>query len=48
VIEGEKADTRNSVFDSLDKYEKPKEIIFVPQFIETANGKISGKESFIQ
>ncbi|MCB4808623.1 AMP-binding protein [Tamlana sp. 62-3] len=35
---GENFDT--SIFDTLDKYEKPKEIIKLPKFIETASGKI--------
>ena len=34
-----------SVFDTLDKYEKPKEVIFVPKFKQTENGKILRKET---
>ncbi|MBC7439346.1 MAG: AMP-binding protein [Flavobacterium sp.] len=45
VIEGEKFDVDQSIFNKLDKYEKPKEILFVPQFKETGNGKIIRKES---
>lgn len=45
VIEGEKFDVDQSVFNKLDRYEKPKEIIFVPKFKETGNGKIIRKES---
>lgn len=45
VIEGNSFDVDKSIFDSLDKYEKPKEIIFVPKFTETGNGKIIRKES---
>jgi O-succinylbenzoic acid--CoA ligase len=45
VIEGEHYIVDNSIFDELDKYEKPKEIIFVTKFKETANGKIIRKES---
>ena len=44
VIEGEKQVIDESVFESLDKYEKPKEILFVPKFIETENGKLVRKE----
>lgn len=47
VIEGEKYDIKDSIFADLDKYEKPKEIIFVPKFTETGNGKIIRKESLI-
>ena len=45
VVEGEQYNIDNSIFDDLDKYEKPKEIIFIPKFKETANGKIIRKES---
>ena len=45
VVEGEHYTIDNSIFDDLDKYEKPKEIIFIPKFKETANGKIIRKES---
>jgi O-succinylbenzoic acid--CoA ligase len=29
----------------LDKFEKPKEVVFIPKFKETATGKIMRKES---
>lgn len=45
VIEGNSFTVDNSIFDELDKYEKPKEILFVPKFKETGNGKIIRKES---
>jgi O-succinylbenzoic acid--CoA ligase len=45
VIEGDSFDIDKSIFDSLDKYEHPKEIVFVPKFKETENGKILRKES---
>ncbi len=45
VIEGEPQTIKDSWFSSLDKYEKPKEVIFIPQFKETENGKILRKES---
>lgn len=45
VVEGEKYDINPGVFESLDKYEKPKEILFVPQFKETTTNKILRKES---
>ncbi len=40
VIEGKPYEVDNSIFDNLDKYEKPKDIIFVPKFKETGTGKI--------
>ena len=45
VVEGEVFDIPAETFDGLDKYEKPKEILFVPKFKETGNGKIIRKES---
>ncbi|TRX35010.1 AMP-binding protein [Flavobacterium sp. ZT3R18] len=44
-IEGETMKLDESVFNALDKYEKPKEIIFIPKFKETATGKIMRAES---
>ena len=44
-VEGEKMDIDHSVFDVLDKYEKPKEIVFISKFKETATGKIMREES---
>jgi len=40
IIEGNEFDLGMSVFDDLDKYEKPKEIKFVSHFLETETGKI--------
>lgn len=45
VIEGEEQDFEDSLYESLDRYEKPKEIVFIPKFEETANGKILRKET---
>ncbi|MWB96120.1 AMP-binding protein [Flavobacterium sp. GA093] len=45
VIEGEKQDFAPDFFDFLDKFEKPKEIVFVPKFKETGNGKMLRKPS---
>lgn len=45
VVEGEKHDLDNSLYETLDKYEKPKEIIFIPRFKETGTGKILRKET---
>lgn len=44
-IEGEPFDIEESVFNVLNKFEIPKEIIFIPKFKETATGKIMRKES---
>ena len=46
VIESEKQDLEDSLFEDLDKYEKPKEIIFITKFKETASGKVIRNESF--
>ncbi|MBF4518163.1 AMP-binding protein [Flavobacterium sp. ANB] len=45
VIEGEKQDFAPNFFDVLDKYEKPKEIVFIPKFKENENGKLLRKPS---
>ena len=44
IIEGEKQALDETIFDGLDKYEKPKEVFYVSKFIETLNGKIKRKE----
>jgi O-succinylbenzoic acid--CoA ligase len=40
AIEGESFDINVDAFKALNKYEKPKEIVFVPKFIETGSGKL--------
>lgn len=40
VIEGEPFTIDNSIFDTLSKYEKPKEVVFVDHFAETQSGKV--------
>ncbi|MDG1731034.1 MAG: AMP-binding protein [Algibacter sp.] len=45
VIEGDKRTIDNSIFDVLDKYEKPKEIKFITKFKETTSGKIHRKKT---
>lgn len=47
IIEGEKFNIDESIFDKLDKYEKPKEIFFKNKFKETENGKIIRKDSLV-
>lgn len=44
VIEAEKYELNPTVFDELDKYEKPKEVFFISKFTETPSGKIKRKE----
>lgn len=46
IVEGESFDIDKAIFEGLDKYERPKEIVFVSKFKETENGKILRKESF--
>lgn len=44
-VEGEYFEIEESIFSVLKKYEKPKEIVFISKFKETATGKIQRKES---
>ncbi|WP_338408685.1 AMP-binding protein [uncultured Flavobacterium sp.] len=44
-VEGAFFVIEESVFNVLEKYEKPKEIVFIPKFKETPTGKIRRKES---
>jgi O-succinylbenzoic acid--CoA ligase len=45
AVEGEPFVLDTTIFDSLDKYEHPREILFVSKFKETENGKVLRKES---
>jgi O-succinylbenzoic acid--CoA ligase len=47
VVEGEKQDFAPDFFDGLGKFEKPKEIVFVPKFKENENGKLLRKPSLL-
>lgn len=47
-VEGEPLDIEESVFNVLDKFERPKEIIFIPKFKQTATGKILRRNSIAQ
>lgn len=40
VVEGTEKDIDETLFDTLDKFEKPKDIFFTRKFKETASGKI--------
>lgn len=44
-VEGEKIPIDESIFEALDKYERPKEIVFVPEFKRTATGKVIRDQS---
>jgi len=47
VIEGESRSVDEAIFEGLDKYERPKKIVFVDRFKETGNGKIIRKDSLV-
>jgi len=44
VIEGNEFSLDETIFNVLDKYEKPRAVYFVPKFLETETGKIKRKE----
>ena len=44
-VEGESMPIDESIFEVLDKYEKPKEIVFIPEFKRTATGKVIRDQS---
>ena len=44
VVEGKKIDISR---DSLDKFEEPKEIYFIPKFVETESGKVNRGETLM-
>lgn len=46
VIESKSEAIENLNFDCLDKYEKPKEIYLVSEFVETETGKVNRRETF--
>ncbi|MCL5130248.1 AMP-binding protein [Algibacter sp. L4_22] len=48
IIEGKNKKLDDSIFDGLDKYEKPKAIYTVNKFINTASGKIHRKNTLDQ
>lgn len=41
VIEGEQQEITTSIFDLLDKFEKPREVFFVSEFVVTETNKIN-------
>lgn len=48
IIESDKNILDDSIFEGLEKYEKPKEIIAIPKFKETTSGKIHRKRTLEQ
>lgn len=46
-VEGESMPIDESIFEVLDKYEKPKEIVFIPEFKRTATGKVIRDQSLV-
>ncbi len=44
-VEGESMPIDESIFEILDKYERPKEIVFIPEFKRTPSGKIIRDQS---
>lgn len=47
IIESDTYDVDNTIFEGLDKYEKPKEIYFLKQFKDSNNGKLLRKETLL-
>lgn len=45
VVEGSPFPIDSSMFDALDKYQRPRDILFVDKFAETGNGKILRAET---
>ena len=48
VLESDNNNLDTSIFDSLEKYEKPKEVIAIAKFEETTSGKIHRKRTLEQ
>jgi len=44
VIEGNEFSLDETIFNALDKYEKPRSVYFLPKFLETETGKIKRNE----
>lgn len=44
VVEGDERELDEKIFDSLDKYDKPKEVFFLQKFIQGENSKIKRKD----
>jgi O-succinylbenzoic acid--CoA ligase len=44
-VEGNPISIEDTIFEGLDKYERPKEIVFIPEFKRTATGKVIRDQS---
>ncbi|OIQ20228.1 MAG: O-succinylbenzoic acid--CoA ligase [Flavobacterium sp. MedPE-SWcel] len=47
IIEGNPYEISQEVFSKLDKFEKPKDVLFVEKFEETASGKVIRNKSLV-
>ncbi|MFB9058173.1 AMP-binding protein [Mariniflexile ostreae] len=47
ILEGKSNQLDQAVFEDLGKYEKPKEIIAIPEFVETASGKVNRRRTLL-
>lgn len=45
VIEGEPFTVSDTLFSNLEKYEQPKEVVFIPEFVRTETAKINIKKT---
>jgi O-succinylbenzoic acid--CoA ligase len=45
VIEGKPYDVSDEIFEVLDNYERPKEILFIPEFVETTSKKVQREKT---
>lgn len=45
VIEGKPYSIENTIFSELTKYQQPKEIVFIDQFVETETNKVNRKKT---
>jgi O-succinylbenzoic acid--CoA ligase len=45
VLEGEKRDIDSSIFNTLEKFERPKEVLFVTEFVETETKKVNRNQT---
>lgn len=46
LVESDPFEVNSNFFNGLEKFEKPKEIFFLPQFKDSNNGKLLRKETF--
>ena len=48
IVESKKKEIPTSIFDMLEKFEKPKSIYFVPKFVDTKTGKLNRKVTLLK